>query len=40
MALTRQDAAAALHDIQQTQARSANLEDYHRMLVPAFEVDR
>jgi hypothetical protein len=30
MALSRQDAAAALHDIERAQARSACLEDYHR----------
>jgi hypothetical protein len=30
MALSRQDAAAALHDIEQAQARSASLENYHR----------
>jgi hypothetical protein len=30
MSLTSQDAAAALHDIEQAQARSANLEDYHQ----------
>ena len=30
MVLSRQDAAAALRDIEQAQARSASLEDYHR----------
>jgi|SRR5215475_2903928 len=30
MDLSRRDAAAALHDIEQAQARSANLEDYLR----------